>query len=191
MLKGCLLTSLHPLFTSEEYIKPDGLTGGWVSEDNESFWYFSDSGEDYFRLVVTEKDSSFVQGPDSTGTYSVSTDTSEFKAVFGVIANELYLDILVVPNASEDKGSLRNTQLAFTHTFYKFKLKGTEAELYPADFKWIEDNLKKKKIKIKHEKLENDNLLLTASTKELQQFVKKYSSKGLFPKPLTLYRKKD
>jgi hypothetical protein len=189
ILKGCLLLTLHPLFTPSEYEIVTGIDGVWLAEDNQSSWNFQITEDNVYRLIVVEKDTNSSSGGESHITPTVAMDTSVFKSSFGTINKKLYLDLLVIPK--DKRMTMGSIQLASTHSFFLVEIKGDGLLIYPADFKWIEDNLKNKKIKIKHEKLENDNIILTASTKELKQFVKKYSTKGLFPKPLTLNRKKD
>ena len=39
---------------------------------------------------------------------------------------------------------------------------------------WLEDLFKQRKIRIKHEVIKDDEILLTASSKDLQKFVLKY-----------------
>ena len=48
-------------------------------------------------------------------------------------------------------------------------------KIYFFDIEWLEQLFKQRKIRIKHEVMEEDIIVLTAPTAELQEFVRKYA----------------
>ena len=56
------------------------------------------------------------------------------------------------------------------HAFLRLSLEGDSLGISYLDDSWLKENIENDKIRIKHE-LVDDDILLTASTKELQQLV--------------------
>jgi len=106
-----------------------------------------------------------------------STKTS-FLAMPFKINNQLFLDFTPIEDkeSDESKNMLYKMHLIGEHTFAEFEI--TDAN--EANIKWFSSEklgrlLKENKIKIKHEKVGvMETTLLTASSEELEKFIKKY-----------------
>ena len=74
------------------------------------------------------------------------------------------------------------------HTYAKVQFKENEVRIFQVDPDWIETVIEEKKIRIKHEMID-DAILLTASTEELQKFFTKYAVEDrAFIDPIVLKR---
>ena len=65
------------------------------------------------------------------------------------------------------------------HTFAKIELRGDSLFLSEIDGSWVKDLVKNNQIRISHEKVDlygGEEIILTASTEELQKFIIKYQN---------------
>lgn len=92
------------------------------------------------------------------------------------IGEDLYMDFY--PYYLKDK-SLR-TRFAsnhiYGHTFAKADIKDGKVTIQSFNQEYITELIKNKRVRIKHEILGKDQILLTASTHELRAFIEKYGS---------------
>ncbi len=117
------------------------------------------------------------------------------------ISGAIYMDIHPMGNPNESRFGINQIN---AHTFAKVEMKDGKLLIHSFNNLQIEDLLKTKKIRLKHEiipsvKYNNgnvdteDNLVLTASTEELRAFITKYSdNENLFDEAeeLTRYNEK-
>lgn len=184
-LSGCFLKSVHPLVSDEEAIDLPGISGVW-GNDKERFTFIKEgefedvsfNGIQGHDLNITMSDT----GTDSTGKenhgYLVvyedlnneEPDSSYFLGKFIQLDQDYYLDLY--PFDVFDLG-FWSSHILPVHTFSKIDLDGNSISINLFRDSWIEDQIRDNRVRIKHEKLE-DGILITASTDELQQFIKKY-----------------
>jgi hypothetical protein len=60
------------------------------------------------------------------------------------------------------------------HTFAKVQVEDGKIEVMPMNYDYMAKLIQEKRIRLKHENLGDDNIILTASTSELRSFLKKY-----------------
>ncbi len=153
MVGGCI-PSLHPLYTDETLIFDENLIGKWMPvEENEGdfgIWQFSKAGDNEYELKI-------LQGK-----------VGRFVAHLLELDGKTYLDLY--PGEEETLENLNDTykiHLVPAHTFMRIYQTDPNLQL-----QWlgIEDTLKDDPNLLKHEKI-NDDIVLTASTDELQEFV--------------------
>lgn len=200
LLSGCFLKSVHPLVSDEEAVELPGISGAWEN-DKERFTFIK-NGE--FEDVTL----SGIQGQDlsvsmtDTGSDSVEKgdhgylvlyedlndeipDSSYFLGKFVQLDQDYYLDLY--PFDVFDIG-FWSSHILPVHTFSKIDLEGDSISINLFRDSWIEDQIRDNRVRIKHEKLE-EGILITAPTKELQQFIKKYSKEPeAYRDPITLKR---
>ena len=51
LLSGCIVRSLHPLYTDENVIFDTRLIGQWSEEGSKEIWEFSQQGEQRYKDV--------------------------------------------------------------------------------------------------------------------------------------------
>ncbi len=92
------------------------------------------------------------------------------------IGADLYMDFY--PYSLKDKKM--RTRFASNHikghTFAKVAIKDNEVTLQSFNQEYISDLIKSKRVRIKHDILGEDQILLTASTSELRAFIEKYGN---------------
>lgn len=199
LMQSCI-TSLYPLYTDATLVQKKELLATW--KDKESmYWKFSKVDDskmyelrcrsgNYFAVyaagMVKIGDNYFL---DVQMDQAPISDEEEARAKK---AN----DVSKKTNLSNGKDDVGN--LAYNipgHNFYKLAFKGEKIYVYPFNDEYMEELFKQRKIRIKHEKVEESLTVLTASTNELQEFFKKYGSdpklfKDDEPKVLSKYVKK-
>lgn len=213
IFSSCLI-SLHPLYTADTIVYDSLLKGEWVdNEDNDSpdVWIFRPK-QASINMTVTKDDGSTVTLRDDEGIdghYELAHFSEEgqyaYDAVLLKLGKTYFLDVF--PDAPIDdletfKQKEKTPGLSFseedenfpilanyvaTHNFYKVEFVNDKKILiYPFDGERLEDLVAQRKIRIKHESV-NDNFVITASTEELQKFIIKYAEdKKTFEDPLEL-----
>lgn len=168
-IAGCIPTSVYPLYTDEDVIFDNKLLGMWYDPDEPlgDVWMFKRWGPETYKLQIYKEHR--LSGPPA----------SEFDVTMAKIGNQTYLDFF--PREPEDMDDFYNLHLVPTHSFYRIRITedtwtGRDQDtlwIGLPDLEWLQQNLKSGKINIKHEK-RDDMIVLTASTSELQKFVKEY-----------------
>lgn len=152
---GCV-PSLHPLYTDGDLIFDPALVGVWAEKENDNeTWSFQKRGEKAYRLVVTD-----------------DGKTGEFEAHLLRLGNTLFLDLY--PEEAGLEGINRNDfykgHLLSAHTFLKVIQVEPTLQMAFIETRWLEQYVEKNPAAIRHEVV-SERILLTASTKALQEFV--------------------
>jgi hypothetical protein len=150
LIVGGCIPSLHPLYTDETLIFEEKLIGKWTGGDNE-IWQFSKANEKEYelRIVKDEKE-------------------GRFEAHLLELDGKMYLDLYPGENESmENMNDYYKLHLVAAHTFLWINLTEPNLQLNWFMQKLLEDdpNL------LRHETINKDQIILTASTEELQRFV--------------------
>ena len=187
ILGGCVpVMSLHPLYTEEDVIFEEKLLGIWVDDPNgpETICEFR-------RPEETEKEYKLI-----------FTDEEGKKGLFAThlvkLGGRFFLDVYPDESPCADMEDPNKTEFAYNsfflvpaHTFIKIDSIGPELKMRLTDDENMETLLKEDPNAVKFETLEDDKIVLTASTKELQAFVLKYADdERLFGDAIVLSRKK-
>jgi len=152
-LYGCVY-SVHPLFTNEELVVRNELMGRWQVDDD-TIWEFSRGGGHYYTVVHIQEE-----------------DTTYLDAGLGMVGDLYFLDFTI---GDIDLNDMELFHLFPTHTFAKVTFGDDRIVLEWFATQWLENLIKDKRIRIRHE-LENKQVLLTASTDELKKFIHKYAN---------------
>lgn len=169
LLYGCVY-SVHPLFRESELVIREDLLGTWRESDDVT-WQFTKGNGSYYDVV-----------------HISGGDTTQLNAGLGRLGDYYYLDLSL--DDAEHLSEMEAVHLFPTHTYSKISFRDNEITMESFGFSanWLENLIKEKRIRIKHEAIE-DHVLLTASTSELQKFVLKYSDEPkAFGDPETLTR---
>jgi hypothetical protein len=169
LLVGCV-PSLHPFYTDKDLVYEPKLEGRWLGNEGKDTYIFKHSGEKEYTLTM----------------YSEDSIPADFDAHLFKLGKFLYLDIY--PQNLQIKNDFLAMHAIKTHTLSKLKINTDTIDISMIDPDNVKNLRDKKKLKVKHETSDGD-IMFTASTGELQEFIKKYS-KELFSKPQTLPRKK-
>lgn len=194
---SCFVKSLHPFYTKDTISYNENLIGTW--KDNQgATWEIIPFKSEFYKEHNIKEESGDVQingtvkiepplkGEDlrfyeeyKNGYYIKRTKRGK-EAIFFAnpfkVQGQYFLDFtpLMVDVGIE---SLLENHLVSTHSLVKFDI----AEDKSVRLNWLDESrmkelFKQKKIKIEHEKtgIDKSGILLTAKSKELQKFIKKY-----------------
>lgn len=166
-----------------------GLIGTWDQVDKENTWQFTESRADQnhqaYRLVLTDD-----KGRPGT-----------FLAHLVKLDDTLFLDLFPIAPQVANNGFYK-FHYQRVHTFLRVELGERELSLAPMSPKWLENYLAEHPGALSHTKVtsagqlptgdENnaaERLLLTASTAELQRYLRKHSgTEGAFGDPIALQK---
>ena len=151
LCSGCLALSIHPLYTDEDVLFEPALIGTWSEDKDGGTWAFEPLKENVYRLIITD-----------------DGESSNFVAHLLRLADQTFLDLF--PEEMEHGNGWYQFHFLSVHTFFQLSLEGDKLELAFLDPKWLKEKSKAGELKLRHQ-FRDDQIILTASTQELQKFV--------------------
>jgi hypothetical protein len=201
LLAGCgPADSLHPLFNDHDVVFDSALVGEWVGDGGESF-KFEKAANNAYRLTYTEENGNegdseqtlytahlvYLRGyrfldiePEkfnaSPGSYSLHSDWchSGFEPLFRV-GDGSYVRLVV---RDPDTGGMRfNLHLLRAHQFFRVWSDGATMRFAQLDGEWLTKAVAQGRVAVAHTfvGMEKRDVVLTAPTSDLQQFVLEHS----------------
>ena len=161
ILSGCLIQSLHPLYTDKELVFEDKLVGKW-SENGDSILEFKKAeGKAYQMRVFDGKD-------------------GRYEAHLVKLKDMMFLDVYPDDATMEGMQGFYGVHLLPVHTFMRVDQIDPNLQLRAMGYEKLVEMLEEDPNLLKHEVLE-DHLVLTAPTGQLQRFIVKYANvEGVF-----------
>ena len=168
-LCGCVpVASLHCLYTEADVIFEEKLLGTWVDDPNEpdTTWEFTriDDPNNAYKLIFTDEEGR----------------KGSFVAHLVKLKDKLFLDVFPgeLPWEMEDPNKVDWPYNAFflipAHTFIKVESIEPQLKMRITQESKMEELFKESPNAIEHILIE-DRLILTAKTKQLQEFILKYA----------------
>jgi len=165
IINGCI-PSLHPLYTDDDLVFEASLLDKWFDTESSDSWTFGATDENIYKLTLVQ-----------TGT------PSNFVVHLLKLDDNYFLDFYPDDNDVECKeNSFYLSHIIYAHTFAKIIFNNDGIEILSFDPSWLDELFNENKIRISHEEVINPSsvdepmIVLTASTQELQKFVKKYAN---------------
>lgn len=176
MLPGCLVKSLYPYYTEKDLIFKKELTGTWTDTDS-SLW-----------SIQRHKQSTGLLNADTSGkSYDIAISgqkgSAAFRAHLFQLDGQLYLDFS--PSEVFCGNDLAGFHMVGTHSLAKVELAGGKITIRWYNEEWLAGLFSKNRIRINHERIPYDpdiddassyQIILTASTAELQKFIIKFGN---------------
>ena len=179
LLNSCIVKSLFPFFTKDTIHFEKSLLGNWADSKNNE-WKISSLKE---KIKEENKDDKQAIADDlgifkdyAEG-YYIENNKSHYLAVPFKINNQLFIDFLPFSpeNEFEEIPTLVSYHYVTAHSLVKVDVTNNKLSLKWLDSDKLEKLLDEKKIKIEYtQTLDFPSYLLTASSEELQKFIKKY-----------------
>ena len=165
-LMGCPARSLFPLFAEEGLVFNPDLLGTWVDSDKEEYTFLKSGGGGYDVLV---------RGKDGS--------VQLLSAKLGQLGGSWFLD--------SSPGEINNDyHLLPAHVITRIWLSGDTLKTASLEGDYLKDSITSGKLTVSHA-LSGSDVLLTASTEELQQLVLLLAeNEAAFPDPSTLVRRR-
>ena len=172
--------TVHPIFTPKDVVYDAGLLGTWKTKGK-------DRG-DHSTVITNLSTDNSIELPGQLSAlkhkgyliarYDVDNNLlGEHIGFLARIGGRLYFDYYPVDRQAAKK--LDDFFLAHfvkLHTSYRVEIfKDGHFELSQLDASYVSNLIEQKKIRIKHERKGDKDIVITASTEELQQYLIKYS----------------
>ncbi len=190
-LGGCLVSSLHPFFKQKDKIYDPVMAGNWIDGDS-CIWTIT---PDTFKKInwgkerkdskhhVTYTESSPGEAQmDSTYSilyYEDENSKAELTATLFQLEGISYLDMVPDPDGEHFSSDVTSWHYIPVHTLARVQINEDSILLYWYGDDWLNELFEQNRIRIKHETIESldyDRHVLTASTDELQKFLRKYAN---------------
>lgn len=182
---GCV-QSLHPLYHKKDRVEVPEIVGKWQDMDSENIWEFRKvDGEPSYILSYFEKE-------EAEGNY-LAKDSANILVNIVKLGGSYFMDLYPGNNENLDNlNDLLEFHVLRVHTFAKLEIVDGKPHIRHMDPDWLEKLFKENKIRIKHEivvveaevnapdnvfksPITHGNIILTASTDNLQKFITKYA----------------
>jgi len=166
------IPSQYPLYTEQDVIFDSSVLGTWIDEDSGETWDITKSGDKEYKVVQTDGDGK----------------TSEYTARLLTIGDQIFFNLTPVKSFKSQFG-IDRSHLLTSHFFIRLSRDGSAFRASTLDPDWLRVFLEKNPASIRHQKL-RDELILVASTGELQKFVLAHlETPGAFTKPVIFKQK--
>ena len=180
-LSGCL-TTIHPIFTEKDLAYDSKLIGAWDTENE------GKKGKVIISNLATENSLELpgnISAIKQQGYFIIYKDengktSDQYIAFLARIGKHLYFDYYPADKKEDRKlDEFFEVHFVRMHTSYRVEiLKDGGFELSQLDGSYVKSLIDEKKIRISHETDADDNTIITASTKELQQYLLKYGDEA-------------
>jgi hypothetical protein len=180
---GCGLLTLHPIFTPDELIVDSRLTGKWKSGDGYTEF---ESATKVTMGEVPEKLRPYLNKFYlCTRRSDDGTVGSRNLAFLVKIGNSYFMDMYPLPTEkTKNIDEFFSAHELKMHTITKLEIKNGTIKLIDFKDNYVEDLIKNREVRIRHsfvtatDKIEKEkDIVITASTKELQAFLLKYGDR--------------
>jgi hypothetical protein len=151
LMTGCLVSSLDPLYTDKEIVTDPGLVGDWAAQEGKDAFVIRELDATSYRMIFVDENGS----------------SDMFVLHIVQIGGERFYDLF--PEGPVAGSDMRQLHFVPVHTFGRFARNGDNLRLAALDEDWTKEQLQKTPGLIPHRAIDKQ-LVLTASTKQLQKF---------------------
>ena len=176
VIAGCIVPSLHSLYTEKDLVFNPALLGNWTDADG-NLAQFTQTGAKAYKLVYVDKDGK----------------TASYAAHLAQIRDALFLDLYPEEVAPANTNGGYQLHILPMHSFWVVHQITPELKSSFMNPDWLKKYLADNPKEIAHEQVETgtnkNRIVLTASTEELQAFlIAHLNTPGAFS-PLATFRK--
>jgi len=181
-LSSCVVKSLNPFYTKKSISFDERFIGEWT-DSKKGTWVIIPFKDEITKENPIEKmkNEDIQLYNEYKNSYYIQRNYQGEEALFIAtpfnINNQTFLDFYPL-EYQDDINNLLQKHLIYTHSLVKYDVtESGEIEIKWLDEKKVESLFKNKKIKIEHKKIGvlKEKFLLTASSKELNKFIEKYT----------------
>jgi hypothetical protein len=157
LCSGCIIRSLHQIYTEQDIVFESGLIGQWSEDDSKEVWTFSKKGANGYTLVCTNN----------------KGHQGSFSAHLAKLNGKLFLDLFPEEPELNVGDLLYEFHFLPVHTFLYVKQIEPTLQMSYFDSDWLKKFIANNPKAIRHEEIDGE-IILTASTKDLQAFFLKH-----------------
>lgn len=181
-LSSCVVKSLNPFYTKKSISFDERFIGEWT-DSKKGTWVVIPFKDEITKENPIEKmkNEDIQLYNEYKNSYYIQRNYQGEEALFIAtpfnINNQTFLDFYPL-EYQDDINNLLQKHLIYTHSLVKYDVtESGEIDIKWLDEKKVESLFKNKKIKIEHKKIGvlKEKFLLTASSKELNKFIEKYT----------------
>jgi len=172
-MSSCLVSSLHPFYKQKDKKFDSTMVGAWMDGDSCIWTILPNMVSDGFLEPEVHDSSYTVTYYEDENTKSILTTT-----LFQLNGVD-YVDFTPDPNEDHCSSDMTSFHHIPVHTLARVQYCKDSILLYWYGDEWLNELIEQNRIRIKHESIEGlvyDRQVLTASTDELQKFIKKYAN---------------
>jgi len=172
-MTGCLVSSLHPFYKKKDKIYDPVMTGNWMDGDS-CIW----------TIRPNERSEALMEPPVPDSSYRITYyEEEDSKAVLTGTLFRLngvaYVDFYPAQDEDHFASDMTGFHHIPVHTLARVQYNRDSILMYWYGEDWFNELFEQNRIRIKHETVDApdyDRHILTASTDELQKFIRKYAS---------------
>jgi hypothetical protein len=153
-MAGCFAPSLHPFFTNENIVFNETLVGGWIKDSGEKC-FFTKSGDNHYEFLY------------------VSEGATRFEARLIELGGATFLDLY--PKPLSEGNSLAGANFVPAHSLARVTISRDSISIALMDGEWLKELSDQNQLAVAHERLDDEMVVLTAPTRELQAFALKHA----------------
>ena len=172
-MSSCLVSSLHPFYKEKDKKFDTNMVGNWIDGDSCIWTIHPNMVSEGFMEPEVHDSSYTITYYEDENTKSILTTT-----LFQLNGVD-YVDFTPDPNEDHSTSDMTAFHHVPVHTLARVQYCKDSILLYWYGDIWLSELFEQNRIRIKHETVEGfeyDRQLLTASTDELQKFIKKYAN---------------
>ena len=181
-LSSCVVKSLNPFYTKKTISFDERFVGTWTDSKKGNWTVIPFKDEITKENPIEKMKNEDIQlYNEYKNSYYIQRNYQGEEALFIAtpfnVNNQTFLDFYPL-EYQDDINNLLQKHLIYTHSLVKYDVSESgEIEIKWLDEKKVESLFKNKKIKIEHKRIGvlKENFLLTASSKELNKFIEKYT----------------
>ena len=172
-MTGCLVSSLHHFFKQKDIIYDSVMVGTWIDGDS-CIWTIEPNT--FKEIIWGEKKM------DSTYNIVYYEDEHSKAELIGTLFQlngVSYVDFVPDPDGDHSSSDVTSWHHISVHTLARVQYCKDSIMMYWYGDEWLNQLFEQNRIRIKHETVESldyDRHVLTASTDELQKFIRKYAN---------------
>jgi len=162
--QSCTIFSLNPLYNEEDLL---------VSQDLIGLWQDADDGDEYVSFQKYE-DKKYILRYMEDNEDPNESDTISYETGLLKIGDHYFIDVYPYYDQGMEEEDYLFRSFIPAHAVLKIEWENDVMKLYTISYDRLNELFEQNRIRIRHQMLE-DYIVITASTEELQKFLKKYA----------------
>lgn len=162
--QSCTIFSLNPLYHDEDLLESQELIG---------LWQDADEGDEYVSFEKYE-DKKYILRYMEDNEDPTESDTISYEAGLLKLGDHYFIDLYPYYDEGLEEVDYLFRSFIPAHAVLKIEWENDIMQLYTISYDRLNELFEQNRIRIRHQMFE-DYIVITATTEELQKFIKKYA----------------